>query len=335
VIRALLLAATFALLASRAGADEPACITRCHEMTMKGQLRAGMNEADCISRVCQEDGRRYYKDGEYDKALASLDVLSVSAVKSPSYRVDRALVYYALGQFDKALADLDASLEIFPDAFTASAQRGHTLVRLRRFDDAYAQFDKLLQAKSSEREFRGLRTRSYLLSNLGVIDLLRGNDAKGKKELEEALGTDGRNTQASTYIYRVIPQLDAGTIDRNGIFAYFCATEDVGLGNTKRAEPDVAAVIAKYPKFPESYFLDAELLRNTHRYEDCERVLTAGEHAIPSDVDLKAERLRCTLLKLGPTSAAAKPALADLKQLHEQHPKNALVNEILHALDLY
>lgn len=304
-------------------------------MATKGELRTGVNEKGCVTRVCQEDGRRFYKDGEYDQALASLDVLQDSLSKSPSYRLDRALVYYALGRFEKALEDLDASLASFPDAFAASAQRGHTLVRLRRFDDARAQFDTLLKEKGAEREFRGLRTRSYLLSNLGVVDLLRGDGAKSKEEFKEALQADGRNTQASTYIFRVIPQLEAGAIDREGIFAFFAATEDVGLGDRKRAEPEVSAVIEKYPKFPESYFLEAELLRNRHRYEDCERVLSAGERAIPSDVDLKAERLRCTLLRLGPTSPAAKPALTELKQLQKQHPDNALVKEILHALDLY
>ena len=33
-----------------------------------------------------------------------------------------------------------------------------------------------------------------------------------------------------------------------------------------------------------------------------ERVLMAGEREIPTEIDLKADRLRCTLLKLGPTS---------------------------------
>jgi len=334
VTRLVSLALMIAFLALPAGAADPPCVERCHEMATKGQLRAGVNEKGCVTNVCQEDGRRFYKNGEYDQALASLAVLSERLERSPSYRLDRGLVYYALGRFDDALIDLDASLASVPDAFRATAQRGHTLIRLHRFDDAHAQFTKLLESKAAAHEFRGLRTRSYLLGNLAVIDVLRGDTAKGKTELQEALQIDGRNTQASTYIYRVLPQLDAGTIDRDGVFAFYAATEDAGLGDRKRAEQEVAAVIEKYPKFAESYFLEAQLLRSSHRYEDCERILSSGERAIPAEVDLKAERLRCALLKSGPTSAAAKPALAELKRLNETHPDNALVKEILHALDL-
>jgi len=334
VTRLISLALTTALFALPAGAAEPPCVARCHEMATLGQLRASVNEKGCVTNLCQEDGRRLYKNGEFDQALASLAVLSETLHRSPSYRVDRGLVYYALGRFDDALTDLDASLASLPDAFVAAAQRGHTLIRLDRFDDAHTQFSKLLETKAAAREFRGLRTRSYLVGNLGVIDVMRGDIAKAKSQLQEALQIDGRNTQASTYIYRVLPQLDAGTIDREGVSSFYAATEDAGLGDRKRAELEVAAVIEKYPKFAESYFLEAELLRSSHRYEDCERILSAGERAIPDEVDLKAERLRCALLKSGPTSTAAKPALAELKRLNETHPENALVKEILHALDL-
>ena len=62
-------------------------------------------------------------------------------------------------------------------------------------------------------------------------------------------------------------------------------------------------------------------------------MLSAGERAIPNDVDLKAERLRCTLLKVGPMSAEAKQPLAELKQLAAAHPDNALLKQIIDALE--
>jgi tetratricopeptide (TPR) repeat protein len=321
-------------LALPAVAAEPDCRQRCREMAARGELREGVNEKGCVTRVCQEDGRRLYANGEYEAALAALDVLAEDLERSPSYRTDRGNVYYALGRFDAALADYDASLASYPDAFRTKAQRGHTLLRLRRFVEARAQFDALLADKGAEREYRGLRTRSYLLGNVGVADILAGDTAKGAEELREALKVDGRNGQAALFVHRVLPQLEKGTIDSEGLYSLLAGSEDAGLGQRARAEPEIAKVIARNPKFPESYFLMAELLRNSHRYEDCERVLLGGERAIPADIDLKAERLRCTLLKLGPTSAAAKPALKELKQLSESNPDNALLKQILFALDL-
>ena len=265
----------------------------------------------------------------------SLDALSEVLFKSPSYLYDRGRVYYALGRFDEALRDFDASLSFLPTAFECAVQRGHTLIRLKRYGDARTQFSQLFETKAAGREFRGLRTRSYLLGNIGAIDVMNGDTAKGKSTLEEALKVDGRNTQASTFLFRALPQLDDGSIDREGLAMFYGATEDAGLGDRKRAERETAAVIEKYPKFAESYFLESDLLRSAHQYEECERILKGGERAIPDDIDLKADRLRCTLLKLGPTSAAAKPALAELKSLNKKHPDNALVKEILHALDLY
>jgi len=328
-----LILSTFAALPARAA--EPPCVAQCHEMATAGSLRKGVNEKGCVTNLCQEDARRLYKNGEFAAALESLDVLAESLERSPSYQYDRGRIYYALGRFDQALEAFDASLVSLPFAFECSVQRGHTLIRLQRYDAAREQFSKLLETKAAQREFRGLRTRSYLLGNIGAIDVMSGETAKGKSQLEEALKVDGRNTQASTYLFRALPQLEDGTIDREGIALYYGATEDAGLGDRKRAEQETSAVIAKYPKFAESYFLESDLLRSAHRYEDCERILMAGEREIPDEIDLKADRLRCTLLKLGPTSAAAKPALAELKRLNKAHPDNALTKEILHALDLY
>jgi tetratricopeptide (TPR) repeat protein len=108
-------------------------------MAGKGQLRAGVNEKGCVTRVCQEDARQLYSNGEYERALASLDVLAEDLSGSPSYLMDRGNVYYALGRFEKALEDLDASLAS-PDAFTAP--RSAATPGAPRFDDAHAQFEK-------------------------------------------------------------------------------------------------------------------------------------------------------------------------------------------------
>lgn len=302
-------------------------------MAAKKELRAGVNEQGCVVNLCQLQGRKLYEEGDYPASLASYEVVAAGLENSPSFRLDRGLTYYGLGRFDLALADFDKTLELVPDSFQAGAERAHTLMRLGRWSDARSQFQKLLETPGAQREFRGLRTGSYLKGNIGVIDLLAGDYSKGKEELEAALQSDGRNSLASTYIYRVLPQMKEKTIDANGVALLLGASEDVGLGRRDAAKKAIDELTAKYPKFPETYFLAAELYRNSGYYEVCERVLTSGERAIPDDVDLKAERLRCTLLKVGPMTPEAKQPLAELKQLADAHPDNQLVQQIRDALE--
>lgn len=330
--RTLVTALAVLLLASSARAADPPCIAQCHEMAAKKQLRDGMTESSCVTNLCQQDGRRLYKDGEYDAALQSYQAVADRLGKDPTFLIDRGDVYYAQGRFDLALAEYDKALTADPFTFQGGAERAHTLMRLGRWADAREQFQKLLDTPGAKRNFRGLRTVSYLQGNVGVIDVISGDVAKGKKELEAALGNDGHNSLASTYIYRVLPQLEQKNIDSHGIALLLYASEDVGLGRRDAAKKAIDELVEKYPKFPETYFLAAELYRNTGYYEVCERVLTTGERAIPSDVDLKAERLRCTLLKVGVMSDEAKQPLAELKRLGDANPDNPLVKQILEAL---
>jgi tetratricopeptide (TPR) repeat protein len=304
-------------------------------MEQKGTLKQGMSEVGCIASVCQQEGKRLYGEGSYDAALKSLSAVSERLSRSPSFLLDRGLVYYSLGKFELALADFDGILADTPDSFQAGAQRAHTLLRLEKFADARAQFEKLLSAPGAKREFRGLRTESYLQGNIGVIDLISGERKKGEQELKQALATDGRNNLAVTYIYRVLPQMDAKTIDGNGVYLLLIASEDVGIQRRDAARDTIEKLVARYPKFPETYFLAAELYRNTGHYEECERILTIGERALPQEPDVKAERLRCTLLRVGPTSAAAKEPIAELKKLSADNPDNPLSKQILRALDIY
>jgi tetratricopeptide (TPR) repeat protein len=330
--RALVAALAFLVAAPTARAADPPCIAQCREMAAKRQLRAGLSEQGCVTNLCQEDGRRLYKEGDYEAALQSYQAVAERLAKDPTFLIDRGDVYYAQGRFELALADYDKTLSIDPFSFQGGAERAHTLMRLGRWSDAREQFQKLLDTPTGKREFRGLRSTSYLKGNVGVIDLISGNTAKGKEELEAALENDGRNSLASTYIYRVLPQLGQKTIDTHGITLLLYASEDVGLGRRDAAKKAIDELVEKYPKFPETYFLAADLYRNAGYYEVCERVLTTGERAIPSDVDLKAERLRCTLLKVGVMSDEAKQPLAELKRLADANPDNALVKQIVDAL---
>jgi tetratricopeptide (TPR) repeat protein len=304
-------------------------------MAAKNQLKEGMTEEGCAASVCQEEGRHLYTQGNYEAALQSLSAVSERLSRSPSFLFDRGLVYYSLGKFDFALADFDGILAIGSDSFQAAAQRAHTLVRLAKFGDAHTQFEKLLSSPGAKREFRGLRTESYLQGNMGVIDLITGDRKKAETELKKAVEIDGSNSLATTYIFRVVPQMDKKTIDGNGVYMLLTASEDVGIPRRDAARETIEQLVQKYPKFPETYFLAAELYRTTGHYEECERILTIGEKAISEEPDIKAERLRCTLLRVGPTSAAAKGPIAELKKLSADNPGNPLSKKILEALDIY
>jgi len=287
-----------------------------------------------VVTLCQQEGRRLYTEGSYDAALKSLSAVGERLSRSPSFLLDRGLVYYALGNFELALADFDGILATTPDSFQGGAQRAHTLVRMGKYSDARTQFAKLLDLPGAKREYRGLRTGSYLQGNIGVMDLIMGDRAKAEKELKDALESDGRNNLASTYIYRVLPQVDKKNVDGEGVWLLLTASEDVGINRRDSARDSIEKLVSKYPKFPETYFLAAELYRTTGHYEECERLLTIGEKAIPEEIDIKAERLRCTLLRVGPTNPAAKTSIAELKQMSKDHPDNPLVHDILQALDL-
>ncbi|HTO05969.1 MAG TPA: tetratricopeptide repeat protein [Myxococcota bacterium] len=321
--------------AGPARADDPPCVVTCRDMAAKNQLKSGMSEMGCVASVCQQEGRRLYTEGNYDAALKSLSAVGERLSRSPSFMLDRGLVYYSLGKFDLALADFDGILLTDPDSFQAGAQRAHTLVRLSKLGDARTQFEKLLTLPGAKREFRGLRTESYLQGNIGVIDLIDGERPKAEGELKKAIEIDGSNGLATTYVYRVLPQMDKKNIDSNGVYLLLTASEDVGIPRRDAARETIETLVQKYPKFPETYFLAAELYRNTGHYEECERLLTVGERAIPEEPDIKAERLRCTLLRVGPTSEAAKGPIAELKKLAAEHPDDPLTKKILEALDLY
>jgi tetratricopeptide (TPR) repeat protein len=333
LIRTLVSAFAVLLLAAAARADEPPCIAQCREMAAKKQLRPGVNEQGCQINVCQQDGRRYYNEGDYDAALASYQVIADLLTRSPSFLLDRGVTYYAQGRFELALDDFDKVLLEVPDSFQAGAERAHTLMRLGKWSDSRVEFQKLMDEPASQREFRGLRTASYLQGNIGVIDLISGDYAKGKTELQAALEADGRNSLAATYVYRVLPPLEKKNIDAKAVALLLYASEDVGLGRRDAAKKAIDELVDKYPKFPETYFLAAELYRNSGYFEVCERVLLIGERALPNEVDLKAERLRCTLLKVGPMSAEAKQPMAELKQLAAAHPDNALLQQIIAAVE--
>ncbi|MFQ5515471.1 MAG: tetratricopeptide repeat protein [Myxococcota bacterium] len=331
LIRASLLAAVGMLLPGSAAA-EPGCVTQCKTLEKGGELAANVSLEGCYVRVCQREGRRLYAEGEYAKALESLDFLFDKLDASPSYLLDLGLTFYALDRFDDALEAFERVVGGFPRNVRAGAQRAHTLVRLGRYDEAIAQFEKLRAMPESEGSFKELDTRSYLQGSIGVVKLIQGDVAGGKKDLIAALKADGRNKLAATYLNFVLPYLEAGDLDPEGVRQLVVAYEELGLRRLADAAEHLKQLLIDHPRYVPGYQRLAEILRSYEQYEACEEALKVAEAHLPRNIDLRAERLRCTLLRVGPATEAAAPALAELRDLRRTHPQNERVQHILTAV---
>ncbi len=311
----------------------PPCVAQCEQLVEAGELREGVSQAGCEVRVCQQEARKLYEQNEFEQALESLDHLQPRLQDSPSYQLDRGLVQYALGRFDEALASFERILSGFPGNVRAASQSAHTLLRLGRLADARARFEQLFADPATVGEFKGLRTRSYLKANIGVVRILQGEFEGGKAELEQALEIDGRNRIARLYHDEVVPYMESGALGPEGVMRLLVAYEELSFKRFQTAAKELQALVQRWPRFAPGYQRLAEILRSYHEYEACEVALTLGEQYLPDDIGLRAERLRCALLRYGPTTEKARLALDEVRALAEAHPENERLKQILVALD--
>jgi tetratricopeptide (TPR) repeat protein len=329
---AALLAGLLAGMPVGARAQDPECVRRCRELASKKELREGMTEEVCALHLCHDEGRRLYREGQYDKAFAALDRIEPRVADSPAYQLDRGLVEYALGHFEQALAAFDRVAQREPDSLRAGAQRAHALVRLERFSEARAQLDKLLALPAAKTELQGLKTASYVHGNLGALSLIQDDVAGARKALDQALAVDPRNGMAATYLHRVLPEVEAKRLDGRSVWLMMLASEDAALQVFPRARSELDQLLQRSPKFAEGWFLQADILRAQRDYATCEQSLLQGEQHLPDDAGLKAERLRCQLLRQAAASQQTGPALDELLRLGREHPENERIRSILRAL---
>ena len=321
----LILGVSVVLVGAGVTLAEPMCVAQCDKLAEEGMLAGNVSKEGCYVRVCQLEGRRFYESAEYAKALESLDYLQAKLLNSPSYQMDRGLTLYALGRFEEALKCFERIQRGFPQNVKAGAQRAHTLVRLGRLDDGRAQFQQLLEQPETSGEFKDLDTQSYLKGNIAIVKLMQGDLAGGKADLIRALEIDSRNKLAGTYLHNVVPFIEIGALDPEGVVELVAAFEELGLRRLMPAAQKLQTLLNRQPLYAPGYQRLAEILRSYQRYEDCEKALRVGEAHLPSSINLRAERLRCTLLRVGPSSDEAAPAVKELKQLAEAHPENERV----------
>lgn len=249
------------------------------------------------------------------------------------YHLDRGLILYALERFDEAIAEFDRVLEKHPISIRAGTQRAFALGRLGRLDDSQQQFEYMLRWRSAQRVYRRIKTTSYLRGNIGMLKLRRGDLDGARKDLEAALDIDASNDFANMVLHKILPQMKAGHLTPDGFSHLAAAFESLDLHREIAATRHLQALVAGSPTYVPAYLVLAKGLRETSRYADCEALLAIAEQKVPGDLTLRVERLRCTILRSGASSRAARPAIDEVKQILEEHPDNELARNLLTALD--
>jgi tetratricopeptide (TPR) repeat protein len=305
------------------------CDATCVKLEKEGQLRKGYGVTACAVRLCLAEAEIEYENGEFEASLRSLDRIRGLAGQSASFSLQEGLVYYALGRFENAVTSFDRILEIHPDSIRASAQRAHALVRLDRIPEARAQFEKILTFPAADREFKKLRTHSYILGNLGVLKLAEGDLAGGKAELQKALELDGRNELAVTFLNRVLPELEAKHAQPQVVLKLVALFEELSLKRPGPAMKMLEQVLVSWPDFKLAYEIAADTQRRYGYYEMCEETLRHASRRFPDDVKLKAERIRCSMLRYGMLTQESEPARDELRELARTNPDHPLIRELL------
>ena len=331
-IAARLAAALVAVLPGAPRAAELECVAQCQGMAERKELMEGLSAESCMLRLCHDEARKLYAQADYEKAITALDRIEARLSDSPAYQLDRGLVQYARGRFEESLAAFDQVLVREPDSLRASSQRAHALIRLQRYADARKEFERLLALPAARTEIQGLKTTSYLHGNLGALALMQDDAAGAKVQLEKALQLDAGNTLAATYLHRVLPEVEAKRLDGRGVWLMMNASEDAALFVLPRANTQLAELLQRSPQFAEAWFLQSDIQRSQGQFEACETALARAEQNLPKDPAVRAERLRCQLMRGVAKPEQAKPAIDELVRLGKDHPDNERIRNILIAL---
>jgi tetratricopeptide (TPR) repeat protein len=316
-----------------AAAQQLDCVKQCRELTARGELRAGLSEQGCTLDLCHDEARRLYAAADYERAFAALEQIKPGRVTSPAYQLDRGLVEYARGHLDEALSAFEHVIESQPASLQAGAQRAHVLVRLERFADARAQLESLLALPASRTELQGLQTESYLRGNLGAIRLIENDAPAARVLLEKALEIDRGNTLAATYLYRLLPEVEADRMDGRAVWLMMLASEDAALRQLERARGRLDALLERAPRFAEAYYLQADILRAERKFEACEALMRRGEAQLPGVPGMSAERLRCQLYRVGAQAPETPALVAELEKLVREHRDDERIRRVLADLN--
>ncbi len=125
-----------------------------------------------ISTACSKSSEsdvadQYFKQGNYDKAIASYDAFLKLDPENIKSLYNRGRAYEELGKFDKAISDYHSVLEIDPVNVNANLSIGKNFYREKEYDKASLFFDKV--TKSDSENYTAHFFKGRALSKMGLL----------------------------------------------------------------------------------------------------------------------------------------------------------------------
>ncbi len=182
------------------------------------------------------------------------------------------VISYQRGNCLEAVRQIDAALKINSRVVDAHLNRGNALLRLKRFDEALASYDKAIALKG-EPDAALLNCRGSALRNLGRLEdarvdldraiALRPDLLEAYNNRANVLKDLGRPDEAlADYDHAIALKPDnADAFNNRGNLHKQLAHHDKALADYQKA-------VALRPDYPEAFYNHGTMLLELHRYEE-------------------------------------------------------------------
>ena len=118
----------------------------------------------------QNKGERYYKKGQYGKALECFEKSISIRPDNPYAYFGRGVVYYKLARFEDAISDYSKSIELKPDFDGAYYYRGKSYGKLDELEKAISDYNECIKLEPEKKEYYYTRGLLYY-NNRKIYDL--------------------------------------------------------------------------------------------------------------------------------------------------------------------
>ena len=106
-----------------------------------------LHKKETEAKAYYNSGFDYYKQKQYEQAIADYSKAIELALLAPGYYNNRGIAYRHLGQYEQAIQDFDEVIQYFPS--WGYNNRGNVYCALGQYERAIQDFDKAIQTHSS------------------------------------------------------------------------------------------------------------------------------------------------------------------------------------------